>query len=950
MNDIRGWFRQRARVDAHAIVGGRRARCRLAARHRARPEVLFLEDRRLMASFVVTNPTDALTDGVPTPNTLRWAVNQADLATEPSDPSVIEFSLGGGPTTITLTQGPLVLNNAAVPVSIMGPGSQSLAVSGDDAGRIFDVDARVQATISGVELEDGRSSFGGAINNHGNLTVLDCQLVGNTAPPFNYYDPQTRTGVSGPGSGGAIYNSGTLSLANCTLTGNSATFGGAISESVFSGGAISLTLKDCTLSGNSVVPIPAFFGAEGAGGAIASEAIGGQSTISLTGCTLSNNFGAPDGGAINAGTYSNGSTTLSLLNCTLSGNSSTGNGGAVASYGNTLMLTGCTLAGNTAGGSGGGAYITGTDTMTGCTLTGNAAAGSGGGAYITGTGTLTGCTLTGNSAGGSGGGGIHDQGSLELTGCTVNDNSAGSAGGGGIENSAGSLAMTDCTVSGNIAASGGGISTYGYLIVHRGFGYYGQYNLPITEPGTASATLTGCTISGNSATGAGGAVLNITGAVVMTNCTVSGNTGTSGGGIVNRAYYDNDQVRYLPYGVAYGVTVTEPGAASLALSACTIVGNSASQGVGGIDNEFLQPGSVSARATLTDTIVAGNVGAEGKADDIDGNDSAGVTGSYNLIGTGGSGGLTAAGHNLLNIANPGLAPLGDYGGPTETMALQPSSPARHAGTPVAGVSADQRGFSPDSPRDIGAFQSQSGPLVVDTAIDALGSPPGQLSLRQAVNLADILQGGATITFGKSAFSGPTVISLTAGQLDLSNPTGPVSILGPGLGSLVIKGGGTSRIFQVDKGVSAFLSGLTIEGGVTSGDGGGLLNLGSATLSADAVVGNSAADGGGIANSGTAVILGSTIDGDAASADGGGIFNTGELTLVRSDLSASSAGTDGGGLYNSGVAVLFYSTVDDNSASAGGGAYADASGGLVALTGTQVKGNKGGDIFGQVISQ
>ncbi len=779
--------------------------------------------------------------------------------------------------------------------------------------------------------------------------MLGCQFVGNTSPPFTNYYPQTHTGVSGPGEGGAIYNSGTLSLADCTLTGNSATFGGAIDEAVFDG-ASSLSLKDCTLSGNSSVPISAFFGAEGSGGAINSENVGAQCTISLSGCTLSNNFGAPDGGAIGAGTYAYGATTLSLLNCTLSGNSSTGNGGAVASYNNTLMLTGCTLAGNTAGLSGGGVYITGSGTLTGCTLTGNTAAGSGGGVDIIGTGTLTGCTLTGNTAGGSGGGGIHDQGSLELTACTVSDNSAGSADGGGISHSSGTLAMIDCTVSGNIGVAGGGIISYGYLIVNRGFGYYGQYNLPVTEPGSTTATLTGCTISGNSASQGGGAVLNITGALVMTDCTVSGNTATTGGGIVNRAYYESHQVRYLPYGVAYGVTIAEPGAASLALAACTIAGNSAPQGGGGIDNVLLQPGLGSAQATLTDTIVASNVGADGRADDIDGNDSAAVTGSYNLIGTGGSGGLTAADHDLLNVADPGLAPLGDYGGPTETMALQPSSPARHTGTPVAGLNTDQRGFSLDSRPDIGAFQSQPGPLVVDTAIDGLGSPPGGLSLRQAVNLADVLQGGATITFGKSAFSGPTVINLTAGGLELSNPTGPISILGPGLGTLAIKGGGASRVFQVDKGTSAFLSGLTIEGGVTSGDGGGLLNLGSVILSADTVVGNSAADGGGIANSGTAVILGSTIDSNAASAEGGGIFNTGELTVDRSALSANAAGTDGGGLYNSGIALLLYCTVGENSGSAGGGVYANASGGVVGLIGTQVKGNEGGDIFGQVITE
>jgi len=77
MCDNQVWFRRRTGVDATAPRGGRRGR----PRHRARPEILLLEDRRLMATFVVTDPTDSLSGGVPAPNTLRWAVDQADLAT-----------------------------------------------------------------------------------------------------------------------------------------------------------------------------------------------------------------------------------------------------------------------------------------------------------------------------------------------------------------------------------------------------------------------------------------------------------------------------------------------------------------------------------------------------------------------------------------------------------------------------------------------------------------------------------------------------------------------------------------------------------------------------------------------------------------------------------------------------------------------------------------------------
>jgi hypothetical protein len=434
--------------------------------------------------------------------------------------------------------------------------------------------------------------------------------------------------------------------------------------------------------------------------------------------------------------------------------------------------------------------------------------------------------------------------------------------------------------------------------------------------------MAGCTISGNSAGSQGGG-LNLTGSATLTDCTISGNTAQQGAGLISY------------------------GGADAALVACTISGNSATAPGGGGGLYNYPYGGSDPQVALTDTIVAGNTAPDGPSD-IAGTDAGLVTGSCNLIGTGGSGGLSAADHNLLNVADPGLAPLGDYGGPTETMALQPGSPARGAGIAVSGVTTDQRGFPLASPVDIGAFQSQAGPIVVNTSIDGVGSAQGNISLRQAVNLANALQGGDTITFNTSGFPTPTVIDLTAGQLELGNTTGPINILGPGLNELTISGAGASRVFQVDQGATATLSGLTITGGVTSGDGGGLLNLGAVTLSGDAIVGNAAADGGGVANSGTAVIVGSAIDGNSASDDGGGIYNSGALGMNFSDVSDNSAGSDGGGLYNSGTAALVFCTVDDNAASAGGGVYADASGQPVVLIGTEVKHNRGGNIFGSVI--
>ena len=74
--------------------------------------------------------------------------------------------------------------------------------------------------------------------------------------------------------------------------------------------------------------------------------------------------------------------------------------------------------------------------------------------------------------------------------------------------------------------------------------------------------------------------------------------------------------------------------------------------------------------------------------------------AYNLIGIGGSGGLIdGVNGNQVGVADPGLGTLGDNGGPTQTIALLPGSPAIDAGSnalavdPTTGLplTTDQRG-------------------------------------------------------------------------------------------------------------------------------------------------------------------------------------------------------------------------------------------------------------------
>jgi len=158
--------------------------------------------------------------------------------------------------------------------------------------------------------------------------------------------------------------------------------------------------------------------------------------------------------------------------------------------------------------------------------------------------------------------------------------------------------------------------------------------------------------------------------------------------------------------------------------------------------------------TLKNTIVADNLSTIG-AGDIAGT----VTGSYNLIGTGGSGGLTNGSDGnivLASLATLDLAPLGNYGGPTQTMALLPGSAAIGAGEGIGSINTDQRGASrvTSGQPDIGALQDQGYTVAV-----ASGSPQGAVKSHA---FADPLVAQLTEDFASSPLPGVTI--------DFSAPT------------------------------------------------------------------------------------------------------------------------------------------------------------------------------------
>jgi hypothetical protein len=137
-----GWLWSKVERGAARAAG----RDRAENPRRSKAVLLALEDRRPLSTFTVTSTADTMTAGGPTPNTLRWAVEQANRATSTC---AIAFNLVSTPATIALLQGPLELSNTSASITIDGLGANMLSISGNQSNNVLLVDKGVTATISG---------------------------------------------------------------------------------------------------------------------------------------------------------------------------------------------------------------------------------------------------------------------------------------------------------------------------------------------------------------------------------------------------------------------------------------------------------------------------------------------------------------------------------------------------------------------------------------------------------------------------------------------------------------------------------------------------------------------------------------------------------------------------------------------------------------------------------
>jgi uncharacterized repeat protein (TIGR01451 family) len=396
--------------------------------------------------------------------------------------------------------------------------------------------------------------------------------------------------------------------------------------------------------------------------------------------------------------------TVTFQDLTITGGTTTsspGGGGVLADHGN-LVFTGVAVSGNaanvtgTANDGGGGIYDNDQNiTLTNSTVSGNTA------------------SVTGNpTSANSGGGGIYQNGhDITLTNSTVSGNTASATGssvsrvgGGGIYQDGFQTTLTNSAVSHNMAsvtgssgdvAGGGGIINDGSAVLLNG---------TTIDHNTANVA----SVASASRSGGGGVLDNGAGPVYV-NSTISDNTTnalaspTNGGG-----------------GVATeNVTMWQA-------TNTTIAGNSASAATGGgvMDSD--------SALKFKSSMIAQNSSGAGGANCAGAGATTLSSQGYNLADDVANSCQFTAPTDIIT-ATPGLGPLADNGGSTQTRALLAGSAAidkiplasctdQSSPTPLA-VATDQRGVPRPQPAggncDIGAYEVGN----ADLALTASASPP-----------------------------------------------------------------------------------------------------------------------------------------------------------------------------------------------------------------------------------
>ena len=417
-------------------------------------------------------------------------------------------------------------------LSIIGSGQDNTIIDAGNHNHIFVIQEWATVYITQITFRNGSGSYGGSIQNRGNLTVQECTFTSNRAANaggaiMNWYgtlqvNDSTFTDntarIPNHAYGGAISNTGTSTIIDSTFNGNTA----------YEGGSVYNYLGNCTINHSNFQSNTA-----SKGGAIYNR----EGTMNLNTCKIEHNTATATSSTTDvftagAGIFNDASSTMTIDNSTIQNNSATASGenvnvhayGGGLCNGGTLLLDKSIIKNNIAistassqldyvSARGGGIYnenelIINHTIIQNNTVTANADKDvllDGAGIYNSANCIINNSTIqhntattTTNAGVGSFGGGIQNGGTLFIKKCNIQYNTVNTTtpginriGGGGISSTfAGNLYIDKSTIQyntvtaigGNQFAVGGAIYSENVLIITNSTVAYNK--VTATNPNT----------------------------------------------------------------------------------------------------------------------------------------------------------------------------------------------------------------------------------------------------------------------------------------------------------------------------------------------------------------------------------------------------------------------------------------------------------------------------------
>ncbi len=642
-----------------------------------------------------------------------------------------------------------------------------------------------------------------ATNSYGSATsqVASLTLTNGSTNAVNSPDEASLRAAIKIGGWVSLGFNGTVTITNTiNITNNVILDGSAVAATISGGNAVRLftvasgvtfALTNVTLANGSCIVTSGTPGTAADAGAIYNN--GG--TVMLVGCTLTNNSAQSliFGGLARGGVIFNNGGSVSLFQSAISNNAAIGGGpnslvayvtvgtslgGAFFNTNGSMLISGCNVSSNlsksvcetdgyyygTGLAMGGGIFqASGTMTIAGSIVSMNQALGG------------IGVFSSAGSASPAYGGACATIGSLTIDHSQFVANTAkggdhgyhnsGASGFGGAVYSTAAMFASDSSFFGNQTFSGSSSDPHAVGLINSYGG--GIYN-------AGTAVLSRCLVCSNyvqggmlipyafgvatSFDGLGGGIFNVS-QMSATNCTIALNSAVGGsfpagngvctsGNALGGGVFNNTNATFI------GMNLTIASNSCLSPTGVNLT-NSLAAGC--------QTANTSGTLRLHNSLLAYG--------GINGNAYGSITDDgYNICSD-------ATGHLLsgasYNNTDPQVAPVANYGGPTLSMALLPTSPAIDFGDSAGLPSADQRGYARPfgAGPDMGAFEYGAEPPAMIGLMIGAGNvqlsytswTPGSYRLQASTNLTtwtDLITNGP--------FANPTYQSQTIGMQGFSH--------------------------------------------------------------------------------------------------------------------------------------------------------------------------------------